>query len=99
MKKKAILCIALAALVLLGGTALGQGSASFGLWWNAITAGGGRSASSSFVVDGSAGQYVAGPAAGPSYQVGGGFMYGFVAVVAPPPGTPRLFLPALKKNT
>ena len=98
MNKKVITYIALAALVLLGGTALGQGSANFNLWWNAITAGGGRSASASYVVDGSIAPPVAGPASSASYNLGAGFWYGIAGVVPPPPGGPRRYLPALTRN-
>jgi hypothetical protein len=99
MNKKVIIYIALLALVLLGGTALGQGSADFGLWWNAITSGGGHSASASYVVDGSIAQPVLGTSSSAGYRVSGGFWYGFVAAGAPPPGVPRLYLPALTRNT
>ena len=99
MNKRASFCIAMTILVLVGGVALGQGSAGFSLRWNAIPSGGGRSASAVYVVDGSVAQPVVGPASGAGYSLGAGFWCGIADSVLPPPGHPRLYLPVLTRDS
>ncbi len=58
--------------------------------WYVIGGGGGGSASSNYAIDGTIGQAVVGSSSGGSYELGGGFWYGFMEGPAPtntPTGT------------
>ena len=74
------------AVTLLATAAVAASLDGFDLRWHAITGGGGRSSSASYVVHGSAGQPAVGVMGSASYRLGAGFWHGVTGAVAP--GTP-----------
>ena len=86
-----------AALLITTGTALMQSSSSYDLSWDVI-AGGGQSSSSSYTLQGTAGQAIAGPPASASsrFKLESGFWAGFSGVLAGPASQDK-YLPVVKQ--
>jgi hypothetical protein len=109
MKTRSVIVIATVGSLLLGASVLVHAAANFDLWWHVIAGGGGRSASSSYAIQGSIGQPVAGSAGSSSYRVGAGFWPSGAAAaptatrtatVGPPPTLApyRLHLPVIVRQ-
>lgn len=82
-RRFALVAALLAAIALVTG-ALAWSSADFDLWWHVIAGGGGRSASSSYTIDGSIGQPAAGVLSGGDFRLGAGFWPGIGAETPTP---------------
>jgi len=78
MNKKETFAFSMICCLLLPGAALASSSASYDLDWNVIAGGGGIANSSSYSMQGTAGQPVIGPAL-LNYDLGSGFWYGITA--------------------
>jgi hypothetical protein len=84
--------LVLAALLLLGGTALAQGGSGYDLsWWTADGGGQTFSTGDGYSLGGTIGQPDAGPLAGSGYQLSGGFWSGATAVYG-------VYLPIVVRN-
>ncbi|HIC95879.1 TPA: hypothetical protein EYP12_04530, partial [Candidatus Bipolaricaulota bacterium] len=77
----------LLAVSLLTAAALAAPVADFDLWWHVIAGGGGRSASVSYAVSGSAGQPAVGTLSSADFRLGAGFWPGIGAGTPTPTAT------------
>ena len=84
MKRSNLFVVALvlvAFLALVGNAfAVSPANGTYDLSWNVIAGGGGRSASGSYVLEGTVGQPVVGAAQSGGYELGAGFWYGIPPV-------------------
>ncbi len=86
MRKRCILIASLLGLWVLCSVGLGASLNGFGVWWNAITGGGGHSTGGNFAVDGSVGQPIVGASSGGGFGVSAGFWT--LGGALPPQATP-----------
>lgn len=90
MKRKPVLTLAALAVSLVWSAGvLAQGSSTYDLTWNTIGAGGGRLASTSYVLEGAVAQPAAGTLAGSQFTLTGGFVVDHAA------GSKDLYMPAI----
>jgi hypothetical protein len=91
---KWVLIPGILAVTLLATAAVAASLDGLALRWYAITGGGGRSSSASYVVQGSAAQPAVGALSSASYRLGAGFWHGVMGGVAPNTPTATRTLPA-----
>jgi len=76
--KRTVILLGVVALLATAGIALGRSAADHAVEWRVIAGGGGRSTSTGYRVNGTAGQALAGPPpmSSSSYRIGSGFWAG-----------------------